>query len=141
APMPPSASRTPPASPSRSSRRSPIRSASRSCRADGWSSASSPGSTATEGSQRTSRPPSPLPKPSSTPPPSCCSHDAWHGQNEFRVGLLADRGNFGHRGHVSLDAHLHLASGRHTLGFNTGTSYVERPNAEERETKAIRMTV
>jgi hypothetical protein len=28
--------------------------------------------------------------PSSTPPPSCCSHAGWPGCHEFRTGLLAD---------------------------------------------------
>ena len=56
--MPASEVAKPPASPSKSSASSPIKSASPSSRGAGWSSASSPGSAATEGSPRTSKPPS-----------------------------------------------------------------------------------
>ena len=42
------------------------------------------GSDAIAGSQRTSRPRSPLPEHSSTPHPSCCSHAVLRGQREFR---------------------------------------------------------
>ena len=43
-------------------KRAAVATASRCCRAAGWSSARSPGSTATDVSPRTSRPPSPAPK-------------------------------------------------------------------------------
>jgi len=82
-----SASRAPPASSSRSSASCPIRSALPSCRAGGWSSASSPGSTATADSPRISKPQSPPPEPSSTPLPSCCSFAASRGTHDFRNRL------------------------------------------------------
>jgi transposase len=72
APMPPSASPPQPASSSRSSASTRIRSASPFTQGAGWSSASSPGSAETAAWQKTSRAPSPPPKPSSTPLPSCC---------------------------------------------------------------------
>ena len=58
---------------------------------DGWSSASSPGSTAADGWPRISKASSPPPKPSSTPPQPCSSSGAWHAIHEFRVGLLGAR--------------------------------------------------
>ena len=61
-----------PASPSRSSVRSRVTSALRSTRAAGSWSAASRGSIATEDWQRTSRRPSPLLMPSSTPRQPCC---------------------------------------------------------------------
>ena len=69
-------------------RKSPIRPASPSNRAAGSWSASSPGSTATGDWQRTSRPPSPRPAPSSTPPPSCSSSADWPEPHDFRNRLL-----------------------------------------------------
>jgi putative transposase len=78
---------TPLRSPSRSSKRSPIRSASRFCPAAGWSSASSPGSTATAAWPKTSRPVSNPPRPSSTPLLSYSSPGDSPGQHEFRAGL------------------------------------------------------
>ena len=63
-----------PASSSKSSPRARIRSALLFCRADGWSSGSLPGSAATEGLPKISRPASTPPGPSFTPLPSCCSH-------------------------------------------------------------------
>ena len=74
-------------SPSRSCAKAPIRSASPSNRAAGSWSASSPGSTATGDWQRTSRPPSPRPAPSSTPPPSCSSSADWPEPHDFRNRL------------------------------------------------------
>ena len=68
-------------------RKSPIRSASPSNRAAGSWSASSPGSTATGDWQRTSRPPSPRPAPSSTPPPSCSPSADWPEPHDFRNRL------------------------------------------------------
>ena len=53
------------------------------CRADGWSSGSLPGSAATEGLPKISRPASPPPGPSFTPLPSCCSHAASRGSMSF----------------------------------------------------------
>lgn len=86
--MPENASPTPLSSPSRSSARTPIRSASPSSQAAEWSNASSPGSTETAVWPRTSRPRSPLPRLSFTPPLSCCSHNDRPVQHEFPVGLL-----------------------------------------------------
>ena len=63
--------------------KSPIRSALLFCRADGWSSGSLPGSAATEGLPKISRPASTPPGPSFTPLPSCCSHAASRGTHEF----------------------------------------------------------
>ena len=68
-------------------RKAPIRSASPSNRAAGSWSASSPGSTATGDWQRISRPPSPRPAPSSTPPPSCSSSADWSEPHDFRNRL------------------------------------------------------
>ena len=68
-------------------RKNPIRSASPSNRAAGSWSASSPGSTATGDWQRTSRPPSPRPAPSSTTPPSCSSSADWPEPHDFRNRL------------------------------------------------------
>ena len=72
--------------------KAPIRSASPSNRAAGSWSASSPGSTATGDWQRTSRPPSPRPAPSSTPPPSCSSSADWPEPHDFRNRLLPENG-------------------------------------------------
>jgi transposase len=66
-----------PASPSRSSRNRPIRSGLRFTRAVGWSRGSLLGSAETGGCGRTQRQPSPLPEPSSMPPPSCSSSADW----------------------------------------------------------------
>ena len=74
-------------SPSKSSGANPIRSASPFNPGVGSSSASSPGSIETGGSQKTSKLPSPLPRPSSTLPPSCCDPHGSRNQDEFRVGL------------------------------------------------------
>jgi hypothetical protein len=71
APMRARRSQTPLPSWWRSSASCPIRWASRSCRGAGWSSASSPGSTATGVSPRTSRPRSLRPPRSSMPLASC----------------------------------------------------------------------
>ena len=76
-----------PASSSKSSPRARIRSALLFCRADGWSSGSLPGSAATEGLPKISRPASTPPGPSFTPLPSCCSHAASRGTHEFRNQL------------------------------------------------------
>ena len=67
--------------------RARIRSALLFCRADGWSSGSLPGSAATEGLPKISRPASTPPGPSFTPLPSCCSHAASRGTHEFRNRL------------------------------------------------------
>ena len=64
------ASGPPPSSSSRSSGRLLTRPVFRCCQGAGWSSASSPGSIETGDWPRISRPPSPRPKPSSTPHPS-----------------------------------------------------------------------
>ena len=87
--------------------KAPIRSASPSNRAAGPWSASSPGSTATGDWQRTSRPPSPRPAPSSTPPPSCSSSTDWPEPHDFRNRLLGDVENYlnewhGHEGHCQV---------------------------------------
>ena len=87
--MPANASPPRPASSSKSSPRARIRSALLFCRADGWSSGSLPGSAATEGLPKISRPASTPPGPSFTPLPSCCSHAASRGTHEFRNRLLA----------------------------------------------------
>jgi transposase len=55
---------------------------------DGSSSASSPGSTAIAGWQRTSKPPSHPPKPSSTPLPLSCCYADWHVDKPIRNRLL-----------------------------------------------------
>ena len=86
--MPANASPPRPASSSKSSPRARIRSALLFCRADGWSSGSLPGSAATEGLPKISRPASTPPGPSFTPLPSCCSHAASRGTHEFRNRLL-----------------------------------------------------
>jgi transposase len=77
----------------------PVRSASKSCassraksaspstRGDGWSSASSPGSTGTGGLQRTSRRLSPPRRPSSTPPPACSCYAGSLDDQPIRDGL------------------------------------------------------
>src|SRR3954471_5089007 len=87
--MTPRASPPPPASRSRSCASTPIKSALRFTHAVGWWSASSPGSIATGGWRRMSRPPSLQPSPSSTPLPSCSSHAASHAPHDFRNRLLA----------------------------------------------------
>ena len=68
-------------------RRLPTSPASSCIRAVGWSSVPSPGSAATDGSQRTSKRRSPRQPPSSTPPPLCSSRGGWHAQDEFRHRL------------------------------------------------------
>ena len=88
--MPANASPPRPASSSKSSPRARIRSALLFCRAEGWSSGSLPGSAATEGLPKISRPASTPPGPSFTPLPSCCSHAASRGTHEFRNRLLGD---------------------------------------------------
>ena len=87
APMPPNGWRTPQGSSSRSCANRPARSALPCIHAAGSSSVSSPGSGATAVSPRTSRPLSPPRPHSSTPPPSCCSHDGSLVRFEIRVGL------------------------------------------------------
>ena len=82
--MPASVSPPPPTSLSRSSQRNRIRSASPSYHAAGSSSAFSLGSAAIVGSQRTSRPLSIPPGPSSRLLRSCCSHAASREPREFR---------------------------------------------------------
>ena len=91
--MPANASPPRPASSSKSSPRARIRSALLFCRADGWSSGSLPGSAATEGLPKISRPASTPPGPSFTPLPSCCSHAASRGTHEFRNRLLGRLSN------------------------------------------------
>src|SRR5215204_4892416 len=87
--MPESGPRAPPALPSRSSGSRPTRSALRSIRADGWSSASSPGSAVTDASGRTPKPLSPPPEPSSTQPPSCSSPAASPASHDSRTDSKA----------------------------------------------------
>jgi len=85
--MPPTPSLPPHPSPSKTSGANPIRSTSPFNPGVGSSSASSPGSIETGGSQKTSKLPSPLPRPSSTLPPSWSSSGAPHCQHEFRNRL------------------------------------------------------
>ncbi len=89
--MPESGPRAPPALPSRSSGSRPTRSALRSIRADGWSSASSPGSAVTDASGRTPKPLSPPPEPSSTQPPSCSSPAASPASHDSRTDSKSAR--------------------------------------------------
>src|SRR5580692_7838507 len=86
--MPASRLPTPPGSPSTSSRPRRVRSALPCSLVAGWSSASSPGSTAIVGWQRTSRQQSPQRRPPSMRHPSCCSPADWVVRIEIRVRLL-----------------------------------------------------